>query len=157
MCYMEIYNLADKMFFFEEVVEWLFNEWGVHGEKNNKEFWKSWVNSSLSKIDIPQTYIAIEGDELIATFSLWRCDLQSRQDLFPWFGGLIVKKNYRSKGIGKLMQYKAFGILHNLGYQEVYCFSEFANYYETTGWCFQGMIPDEKGIMVRLYKRTTEL
>ena len=154
---MEIYNLADKMEFLDEVVEWLYNEWGVHGEKNNKAFWKSWVNSSLSKTDIPQTYIAIEGIELLATFSLWRCDLQSRQDLFPWFGGLVVKKDYRSKGIGKLMQYKALSILSSLGYKEVYCFSEFANYYETTGWLFQGMIPDEKGIMVYLYKRTTEL
>lgn len=154
---MEIYNLADKMEYFNEVVEWLFYEWGVHGEKNNKAFWKSWVNSSLSKTDIPQTYIAIEDDKLLATFSLWRCDLQSRQDLFPWFGGLVVKEDYRSKGIGKLMQYKAFEVLNNLGYQEVYCFSEFANYYEITGWLFQGMIQDEKGTMMRLYKRTTDL
>lgn len=153
---MELFNLADKPEFIELVVNWLYEEWGKKGEKNNKNYWKSWVNSSLSKIDVPQTYIAVVNNELVATFSLWRCDLQSRQDIFPWFGGLVINPNHRANGYGKLMQIEALRILNRLGYNEVHLFTEISGYYEQTGWVFVQEIPDETGKMVRLYRRTTE-
>ena len=151
---MEIVNLATKMSYFNDVVDWLYDEWGTHGEKNNRVYWESWVKSSLSTQDVPQTYVAIESGELVATFSLWRCDLQSRQDLFPWFGGLYIDKRHRNKGYGKAMQMKALEILRELGYDQVYLFADFSGYYESTGWTFLGMVPDEKGNMVRLYSHT---
>ena len=152
---MELLNLADNLEYFEPVVNWLFDEWGQKGIHDNRVFWESWVKSSLSKEDIPQTYIALEKDELIATFSLWRCDLQSRQDVFPWFGGLVVSKEHRGKGIGKQMQIEAMKILSELGYSEIHLFTEITGYYEQTGWEFIEEIPDEMGKMVRLYKRFT--
>lgn len=149
---MYVYNLADKPEYFDTVVDLLFNEWGTHEGKGNRVYWESWIRSSLSKTDVPQTYVAIENEVLLATFSLWRCDLQSRQDLFPWFGGLYVNPQYRHTGIGKMMQSQALSILKQLGYKEVYLFSELSGYYESTGWVYQGLIPNEQGEMVRLYK-----
>ncbi len=148
---MKIYNLADKLDYLDNVVDWLYNEWGNHEGSGNRNYWESWVRSSLSQKDIPQTFIAVEKNILIATFSLWRCDLQSRQDLFPWFGGLYVNSDYRNQGYGKQMQLAAFDILRELGYKKVFCFAEFSDYYENMGWVFEEMIPDEKGEMVRLY------
>jgi len=153
---MMLFNLADKSDYTEVVIDWLFAMWG-NKVNCNRTFWSSWVKSSLSKTDIPQTYIALEGANLIATFSLWRCDLQSRQDIFPWFGGLIVSENHRNKGHGILMQFEALKILRALGYREIHLFTDIVGYYEKTGWVFVEEIPDETGKMVRLYNRSTEI
>lgn len=154
---MNIYNLADYPQHLSSVIEMLFSEWGEKenpqtGTRSNYDYWASWVSSSLSKTDVPQTYIAIEDNILVATYSLWRCDLQSRQDLFPWFGGLYVLPAYRNQGIGKKLQRHALSVLKQLGYSKVYLFADFRNYYETTGWVHIGMIPDEKNEFVNLYE-----
>lgn len=145
------HNLADKKEYLPYVVEWLFNEWGDH-KNNNFLYWESWVKSSLFKDKIPQTFIIEQDNMLLGTFSLWRCDLQSRQDLFPWLGGIIVKKEFRHQGIGTYIQKKALSVLKELGFQEAFLFTELSGYYEKTGWVFIEHVPDEKGNMVRLYQ-----
>ena len=149
---MEIYNLADKPLYIQKVVDVLFKEWGNHTTHINRNYWESWVKSSLSKTDVPQTLIGLENDTLVATASLWRCDLQSRQDLFPWFGGLWVKPECRMQGIGTQMQTVAIEKLRAIGYRAVYLFTELDGYYEKNGWYYIGPVPDEKGIIVRLYQ-----
>ena len=153
---MEIVNLASRMQYVDCVVDWLYGEWGNHTGKGNRAYWESWVRSSLSRIGVPQTYVAIEDGELVATFSIWRCDLQSRQDLYPWFGGLFVREDCRNQGIGTAMQKKALDVFRELRFNKVYCFSEFSGYYEKLGWVFEEMIPDENGEMVRLYSHTID-
>lgn len=150
---MDIINLADRMTYFNTVVDWLFDEWGR--QNSNRNFWESWVKSSLGKAFIPQTYIALEHSEPIGTFSLWRCDLQSRQDLFPWFGGLYIERSKRSQGYGKALQKAALSIAFDLGHDELFLFTNIKNYYETLGWIFMDIAPDEEGELVRIYKHKT--
>ena len=147
----EFYNLASKLEYADVVVDWLYDEWGDKGYKN-RNFWDSWVRSSLSKDDIPQTYIVFQNSELVGTFSLWRCDLQSRQDLYPWLGGIYVKKTMRGKGIGLKIQHYAVQTLKKLGYRKAYLFTDMNGYYEKTGWNYLMDIPDEKGKSVHLYE-----
>ena len=150
---MEVYNLADKPEYLQKVVDVLYQEWGNHSESNsNRNYWESWVKSSLSTTDVPQTLIGLEDETLIATASLWRCDLQSRQDLFPWFGGLWVKPEYRMQGIGTMMQTTAIEKLRLMGYRTVYLFTDLIGFYEKSGWFPIGSVPDEKGIIVNLYQ-----
>lgn len=42
------------------------------------------VQHSQTAEALPLTFIAVEGEQLLGTIGLWRCDLISRQDLFPW-------------------------------------------------------------------------
>jgi hypothetical protein len=41
------------------------------------------VQHSQTAEALPLTFIAVEGEQLLGTIGLWRCDLISRQDLFP--------------------------------------------------------------------------
>jgi len=85
----EIINLTKNNQRHVEVVSnWLWSEWGT---ENNYVYWKSWVESSTFIDQIPQTFVATDNDNIFGTISLWRCDLQSRQDIFPWLGGLYVR------------------------------------------------------------------
>jgi GNAT superfamily N-acetyltransferase len=136
--------------FIEVVADWLWSEWGM---ENNYAYWKSWVASSTFIDKIPQTLAAINGDEIVGTVSLWRCDLQSRQDIFPWLGGLFVKEDYRLKGIGAELQEYSFRVVNNLGYKEIYMFTELNGYFEKFGWNYLENVPDENGKMVKLYRK----
>jgi len=145
---LSVRNLAEYMECFDTVLNWIYEEWG----HNNREFWSGWIKSSLSEHDIPQTYVVFYRSELVGTFSLWRCDLQSRQDLFPWLGGIVVEKKWRGQGIGLFIQNEAKKVLKNLGYRKAYLFTEMTGYYEKTGWLYIETGFDERNEAVRLYE-----
>lgn len=146
-----IAKLCDFPQHIDTVVDWLYSEWG----NNNYSFWKSWVVSSLTANEIPQTYILFVNDEVVGTYSLWRCDLQSRQDLFPWFGGLYVKTSWRGKKLSSILFEHAKEMLVSMGYKEVYCFTEKEpRLYRMLGWKVIGQAPDEHDKYVNLCKFT---
>lgn len=149
-----IENLSYHREYLDIVVDWLYSKWG----NNNYNYWKSWVESSLSVYDVPQTFVILVDGEIAGTYSLWRCDLQSRQDLFPWFGGLYVTPKYRGKSfngtkLGEHMLLHAREQLQRLGYKEAYLFTEKdAKYYVRNGWVEMGITQDEKDNNVCLCK-----
>jgi len=147
---MKIINLINDSSYIKNVVNWLWSEWGT---ERNYNYWKSWVENSTFIDKIPQTFIALEAEEIIGTISIWRCDLQSRQDIFPWLGGLFVKEEYRKKGIGLELQKHAFKVTIDLGYTDIYMFTVLNDYFEKLGWKYMEDIPDENGNMVKLYRK----
>lgn len=154
----EIFELREYMEFCETIINWLYSEWG----RNNKMFWTKWVKSSLSLSDIPKTYVLTVNGELAGTYSLWRCDLQSCQDLYPWFGGLFVSekfrgKYYNEKKLGEYMLEHAVKELMKMKYCSAYLFTEKSpNYYIRNGWKYLYMAPDENDHLVSVCKLSLE-
>ncbi len=152
-------KLYNHMKYYDLIFEWIYNEWG----NNNPQYWKSWINSSVRFNGIPVTYIVFDDDIAIGTFSLWRCDLQSRQDLFPWFGAFYIcpeyrGKSYRGSKLGYFIQNYALLCLKEWGYSEVYLFSEKGtDYYEKNGWIPIGESYDEYDRRVFLCRYDLEL
>ena len=150
----EIFELRERMEYCDKIVDWLYSEWG----NNNRLFWENWVKSSLSVSDIPKTYAITVNDELAGTYSLWRCDLQSCQDLFPWFGGLFVSNEYRGgiyngRKLGEYMLEHAVKELKTMKYHTAYLFTEKSpEYYIRNGWSFLHMAPDENDNLVSICK-----
>lgn len=134
------------------VAMWLWETWGTK-EPNNFNFWYSWVKYSNCDNDIPQTFVCIKDEQIVGTISLWRCDLQSRQDIFPWLGGLYVKKAFRGEGFAKALVEYACMTAQKLAYNTLYLFSELNDFFEKLGWEYLKEIPDEYGQMVKLYKK----
>lgn len=64
-----------------QVTDWLWHAFG--GETLPREFFASIMQHSQTAEALPLTFIAVEGEQLLGTIGLWRCDLISRQDLFP--------------------------------------------------------------------------
>lgn len=150
----EIVELRDHLEHCNTVIEWLYSEWG----NNNRSFWTSWVNSSLNELDIPKTYLIKVNGVLAGTYSLWRCDLQSCQDLYPWFGGLYVSNMFRGKifngkKLGEYMLEHAAKELKSMKYHVAYLFTEKSpEYYIRNGWKFSHMAPDENDCLVSICK-----
>lgn len=128
---MEIKLLSQCKEFESQVTRWLWEEWG--NEKNFKRY-EMIIRNSMDPDNLPQTFVAIEKGEAIATVGLWRCDLMSRQDLFPWLASLYVDPAYRSQGIGKKLQEYIVNYCKEKKFDKVYLYTDLVGYYETTGW-----------------------
>ncbi|MFD3247962.1 GNAT family N-acetyltransferase [Rahnella aquatilis] len=148
---MKIINLSERPEFQDAVTDWL---WQAFGSENSREFFASVVRSSLSGADLPQTFIALEGDKLAGTAGLWRCDLISRQDLTPWLAALYVDKDFRSCGLGQQLQTFVLEQSRCSGFRELYLYAEFTGYYERFGWNYIGDALDYPDKPVRVYHQS---
>lgn len=152
-------NLYDYPEYINTVVNWLYSEWG----NNNYRFWDSWVRSSIHKDNIPMTFILFVDNTIAGTYSLWNCDIQSRQDLSPWFGGLFVDltfrgKEFNGKKLGKIMLTHAMNKVQELGIDTLYLFTEKnPKYYLESGWKYIGNTFDEKDQCVSLCQYRVKL
>lgn len=150
-----IYPLRDFPHLSSIVIKWLYEKWG----NNNPSYWKSWIESSMKLDNVPITYIALEADILIGTISIWRCDLQARQDLFPWVGGLYIDPKYRgrqyeNKKLGVVLQEFCIDQLKSFGYKEAFLYAEpsLVEYYRKFGWEKIGESYDEKDNLVYVFR-----
>lgn len=150
----EIKNLKGYNDDLTQVSKWLYSEWG----NNNPHYWESWVKYSNKECTIPQTWGIYVDRELAGTYSIWRCDLQSRQDLSPWFGGLYVSEKFRGKEIegtklGERMILHSLDLLKSLGFKEAYLFTEKSpEYYMRYGWKILSSAYDENDGIVTICK-----
>ena len=134
---MKIEMLKDYPEFVEEVIEWLNNEFG---NRNSYKFYQGIIEHSLVENQLPITFIAVENGILLGTVGIWRGDLLSRQELYPWLSALVVNPNYRNKGIGQSLQKHVLEYCKMSGYKEIFLYTELNGYYEKSGW-----IPFDKG------------
>lgn len=146
-----IENLAERQEFLEIVSEWIYNEWEKSkGQKLEDSIYRS--KHSINKEDIPQMYVAISDNVPVGVVSLWRNDLTSRQDLYPWLATLLVRDKYRNMGIGKMLQEKCIEVARNLGYTNLYLITDHDSYYEKNGWEFLEYAPLNDGKITRIYQ-----
>jgi predicted N-acetyltransferase YhbS len=95
----------------------------------------------------------LQGETLVGTVGLWRCDLISRQDLTPWLAALYVDESQRGSGLGLRLQQHVQDYSRRAGFSELYLYSDFSGYYECHGWHYIGDALDYPDRPVRLYHR----
>ena len=135
----------------DQIARWLWSFWG---NSSNCEFYRSLVAHGKDD-DFPLIYVAFIDELPVGTVALWRADLLSRQDLFPWLADLYVPLEYRSKGVGSALQDFALAKAKELGYPALYLYTPLNGYYEKKGWEFMGEEIDKEGEKVRVYRKTT--
>lgn len=145
-----IEHLADHKEHIDTVVNWIWNEFG---NENDYEFFKSIIKNSLIKNKLPLTFIALEDNELVGTIGLWRSDLMSRQDLFPWLSALFVKENFRGKRIGQKLQNFLIEYCREVGFTELFLYTDICNYYEKTGWKYLEDGIEHSGEYIKIYNK----
>ncbi|ADL50816.1 GNAT family N-acetyltransferase [Clostridium cellulovorans] len=143
-------HLADHKEYLDNVIEWL---WKEFGNEDNYGFWESIVKNSLRKNQLPLTFIALMDNQLVGTVGLWRSDLLSRQDLYPWLSALFVKEQYRGKNIGQELQRFLIDYCREKGYEELFLYTDICNYYEKTGWQYLDDGIEYSGESIKIYKK----
>ncbi len=147
---LRILSLAEAPQHREQVIDWL---WQAFDADNRRDFFATTVDSCLRGDDLPMTFIALDGERLVGTVGAWRCDLISRQDLFPWLASLYVAEDYRGRGLSEKLQQHVIAWCQARHYPDLYLFATFSDYYERFGWRYIGDALDYPNKPVRLYHK----
>ena len=132
------------------VTEWLWRAFGA--DALPRAFFASIVEHSQTPGALPITFVAVEGERLLGTVSLWRCDLISRQDLYPWMAALYVAPEARGQGLAGKLQQHVIGYARAQGYTELFLYSACRDFYEHFGWQYIGEGLDYPASAVSLYR-----
>ena len=132
------------------VTEWLWREFGA--DALPRAFFASIVEHSQTPGALPITFVAVEGERLLGTVGLWRCDLISRQDLYPWMAALYVAPEARGQGLAGKLQQHVIGYARAQGYGELFLYSACRDFYERFGWQYIGEGLDYPASAVSLYR-----
>lgn len=135
----------------QQVTDWL---WQAFGTPDSRDFFASIITTSQREGEMPLTFVAVEGEKLVGTVGLWRCDLISRQDLYPWLAALYIDENQRGHGLGAKLQQHVIEHARELGYPQLYLYSACKGYYERFGWQYIGDGLDYPNTPVHLYQFT---
>ena len=132
------------------VTEWLWRAFGA--DSLQRAFFARIVEHSQTPGALPITFVAVEGERLLGTVGLWRCDLLSRQDLYPWMAALYVAPEARGQGLAGKLQQHVIGYARAQGYTELFLYSACRDFYERFGWQYIGEGLDYPASAVSLYR-----
>ncbi len=84
---------------------------------------------------LPLTLVAAHGGELVGMVSLKYHDMDTRPDLDPWLGGLLVLPEWRNHGVGTMLMHRATEEARRLKVPRLYLWTHSAEgLYRKLGW-----------------------
>ena len=84
---------------------------------------------------LPLTLVAHQASELVGMVSLKFHDMDTRPDLDPWLGGLLVLPEWRNRGIGVRLMRRATEEARRLNVSQLYLWTHTAEgLYHKLGW-----------------------
>ena len=135
--------------FAELAIVWI---WRAFGDGLPREFFQSVIDHSQTPGALPLTFIAVEDEQLLGTVGLWRCDLITRQDLYPWLAALYVDEAARGKGLAGKLQEHVIAYAAQAGYTELHLRSDCRDFDERYGWQYSGDGLEYPNTQVHLYR-----
>jgi predicted N-acetyltransferase YhbS len=89
----------------------------------------------LNHDEPPIAWVAHDGDTALGTAALRKCDLEGREDLGPWLGGVFVLPTYRGRGIASALCRVVEDKAHDQGVPRLFLFTHGQeSLYERLGW-----------------------
>jgi N-acetylglutamate synthase-like GNAT family acetyltransferase len=95
------------------------------------EIYKNCMENAIkTSSPLPQWFLLQNSKEIIGGCGLITNDFISRMDLYPWLCALYVEEKYRHQGIGGKLIEHAAQTATQLGYENLYCYTDHTTYYE---------------------------
>ncbi|OXS63729.1 GNAT family N-acetyltransferase [Rossellomorea vietnamensis] len=152
---MKIIELHKDSSMFEQAVNVFWGQWG--NEDNYRFYHDCMFHSCGTEADLPRFYIVVREGDIIGTYALLRNDLNSRQDLFPWFACLYVHPDQRGEGLGSTLLDHALREAHKKGYDSLYLTTDLEGYYEKYGWTHSTEAIGLSGDSMKVYQKGTSI
>jgi GNAT superfamily N-acetyltransferase len=133
----EIHFLAEHPGLIEHLAQLSWIEWRPIYEERGQTFEDAVKNyrERRNADCLPLTLVALHGDELVGTVSLKFHDLETRPNLDPWLGALLVLPEWRRRGIATMLMQRASQIAQNLNLARLYLWTHSAEgLYLKLGW-----------------------
>ena len=137
-------------------------EWRIPAARWFQEKWEIPLEEYLTSINesikgtvaVPQWYIVIEGQQIIAGAGVIENDFHDRKDLTPNICALYVEPERRCHGIaGHLLEHICKDMAVK-GISTLYLITEHTSFYERYGWEYLCMVKGDDGEQMRMYKKS---
>src|ERR1041385_1195752 len=114
--------LIDHPEYVPQLAQWLFEQWGaILGEKTLEVRIKK-LKAHMNRDELPIAWVAHANGEPLGTASLRVHDLDGREDLTPWLGGVFVDSHFRRRGIGSALCAMVENAARSRGIQTLHLF-----------------------------------
>jgi predicted N-acetyltransferase YhbS len=135
MAGVRISYLIEHPEYVRQLAQWLFEEWdAILGEKTPEVRIKK-LNAHMNRDQLPIAWVAHENGQLLGTAALRARDLEGREDLTPWLGGVFVGPDFRRRGIGAALCATVEDAARSRGIQTLYLFTlDKQVWYSRMGW-----------------------
>jgi len=131
----QISYLIDFPQYLPQLAQWLFEQWGsMLGEKTLEARIKK-LKAHMNRDQLPIAWVAHANGELLGTAALRVHDLEGREDLTPWLGGVFVGSQFRRRGIGEALCVTVENAARSRGIRSLYLFTlDKQAWYSLQGW-----------------------
>ena len=144
-----IVNIDDIPHRKDEYFPLFYDEWSI-GEQD-RAFHEELLTYTNGLLGLPRFYVVEYEEQLVACYALLVNDINSRQDLFPWFAYLYVKPEHRGNGLAKMLLEHGEQVAHSLNFQTLYLESNHQDFYEKFGYKKKGHTSDPFGEKATIY------
>lgn len=144
----EIIRLIDKPEIKEQAAQWFHEKWDIP----LAAYLESMEDSLTRSKSVPQWYVAIENNRIIAGLGVIENDFHDRKDLTPNVCAVYTEQDKRCNGIaGALLNYVCADMKVK-GINDLYLVTDHTSFYERYGWEFLCMVQgDGEPDMIRMY------
>ena len=101
--------LANRPEFLEQLARLSWEEWQEIYQQRDQtlEHCRKNYQERMNTDRLPLTFVAVHRTELLGMVSLKFHDMDTRPDLDPWLGGLLVLPERRNRGVGTRLMHRA--------------------------------------------------
>lgn len=128
----EIIKLTDRPDLVEQAAEWFHRKWKVPAEA----YKKSMTEAVEATSPVPQWYVVLQDENIIAGLGIIENDFHERKDLSPNVCAVFVEEAYRCRGIAGKMLGFACDDMAEQGIDVLYLVTDHTSFYERYGWAF---------------------
>src|SRR5438445_10697896 len=120
MSVVRISYLIEHPEYIPQLAQWFFEQWGsILGEKTPEARIKK-LKTHMNRDKLPIAWVAHANGQLLGTAALRVHDLEGREDLTPWLGGVFVGSHFRRQGIGAALCATVVDKARSRGMQTLY-------------------------------------
>lgn len=150
---MQIIELSRQPARHEQGIDYFWRKWG---SESNYNFYRDCILHSFDPENpLPKFYLAMDDEKIAGSYALLVNDINSRQDLVPWFACLFVEPEYRGQRLGFELQDHGISEAHRKGYPYLFLSSDLENYYEKNGWTYYAQTFGVTGSEIKVYRKAT--
>lgn len=144
----KIIKLRQNPELLEQAADWFHQKFGIPREA----YVVSMTECLQNKTAVPQWYVVMDGERIIAGIGVIENDFHDRKDLTPNVCAVYVEEAYRRQGIAGRMLGLVCDDFRSMGIDTLYLLTDHTSFYERYGWTFFCMAQgDGEEQMSRMY------
>jgi GNAT superfamily N-acetyltransferase len=131
-----VHLLADRADLLEAVTDLRWLEWGYAPEPIDRDWWHAATVREAGRSGLPMTWVASDQSGALGAVGLGQFDIEERRDRSPWVLGMIVRRDRRGAGIGRLLLTHLERWARRQGYKQLWVATGGAavGFYQRCGW-----------------------